>query len=195
MSTMDLIANETIEALRPHATPAEMQRAILLTNDVRKAMVSLKEESSQVTRKNLVHAEQVQAEFVGDLVNRYLSGSSDTPDTADDRFPHKLAAWEYLRDSGWQIGRSQFYEHCKQGRLPRKDGHYLRDDVDRYAKLHCKRVVPPWWPYPVQTVGLIWLPCCATWASAASMSCMWRQASGSMAHCCGLGWWMSCCCI
>lgn len=138
MSTMDLIANETIEALRPHATPAEMQRAILLTNDVRKAMVALKEESSQATRKNLVHAEQVQAEFVGDLVNRYLSGSSDTPDTTDDRFPHKLAAWEYLRDSGWQIGRSQFYEHCKQGRLPRKDGHYLRDDVDRYAKLHCK---------------------------------------------------------
>lgn len=56
----------------------------------------------------------------------------------DDHFPHKLAAWEYLRDSGWQIGRSQFYEHCKQGRLPRKDGRYLRTDVDRYAKTHCK---------------------------------------------------------
>lgn len=59
-------------------------------------------------------------------------------DTADDHFPHKLAAWEYLRDSGWQIGRSQFYEHCKQGRLPRKDGRYLRADVDRYAATHCK---------------------------------------------------------
>lgn len=59
-------------------------------------------------------------------------------DTSDDHFPHKLAAWEYLRDSGWQIGRSQFYEHCKQGRLPRKDGRYLRSDVDRYAENHCK---------------------------------------------------------
>lgn len=56
----------------------------------------------------------------------------------DETFPHKLAAWEYLRDSGWQIGRSQFYEHCKQGRLPRKDGGYLRVDVDRYAENHCK---------------------------------------------------------
>jgi hypothetical protein len=59
-------------------------------------------------------------------------------DTTDDHFPHKLAAWEYLRDSGWQIGRSQFYEHCKQGRLARKKGRYLRADVDRYAAIHCK---------------------------------------------------------
>lgn len=135
---MDLIANETIEALRPHATPAEMQRAILLTNDVRKAMVALKEESSTANRKNLIDAESVQAEFIGDLIGRYLGGSADAADLADDHFPHKLAAWEYLRDSGWKIGRSQFYEHCKQGRLPRKDGRYLRADVDRYAENHCK---------------------------------------------------------
>ncbi len=59
-------------------------------------------------------------------------------DTVDDTFPHKLAAWEYLRDSGWKIGRSQFYEHCNQGRLPFKDGRYLRADIDRYAEHHCK---------------------------------------------------------
>jgi hypothetical protein len=57
----------------------------------------------------------------------------------DDAFANKLEAWQYLQDSGWQIGRSQFYEHCKQGRLPRgKDGRYLRANVDRYAENHCR---------------------------------------------------------
>lgn len=60
---------------------------------------------------------------------------------SDDYFDKRIEAWEYLKDSGWQIGRSQFYEHIKQGRLPRtKDGRYRREDVDRYAQNHCRLV-------------------------------------------------------
>ncbi|MGI6655247.1 MAG: hypothetical protein ACOX5Z_00145 [Desulfobulbus sp.] len=63
------------------------------------------------------------------------------PPEPDDIFPHRLAAWGYLRDSGWQISRAQFYEHCAQGRLRRqKDGTYRIRDVDLYAKTHCKRL-------------------------------------------------------
>jgi hypothetical protein len=69
-----------------------------------------------------------------DLSSDLCPPSSDP----DDIFTTKLDAWHYLQDSGWQIGRSQFYEHCKQGRLPRKDGRYLRADVDRYAEHHCR---------------------------------------------------------
>lgn len=59
----------------------------------------------------------------------------------DDHFPNKLEAWQYLQDSGWQIGRSQFYQHCKDGRLRREaDGRYSREAVDRYAKIHCRLV-------------------------------------------------------
>ena len=74
--------------------------------------------------------------------SRRQAAESLSPDTClldpDDFFATKLDAWQYLQDSGWQIGRSQFYEHCKQGRLPRKDGRYLRADVDRYAQHHCR---------------------------------------------------------
>lgn len=58
---------------------------------------------------------------------------------SDDTFPNRLEAWQYLQDSGWQIGRSQFYQHCKEGRLVReKDGTYRRERVDKYASLHCR---------------------------------------------------------
>jgi len=70
-----------------------------------------------------------------------IMNETETPDVlkdTDDIFATRLDAWQYLQDSGWQIGRSRFYEHCKEGRLPRKDGRYLRADVDRYAKNHCR---------------------------------------------------------
>lgn len=63
---------------------------------------------------------------------------SETPET----FTSRSAAWQYLRDSGeWQISQTQFYQHCAQGRLRRqRDGTYLRADVDKYAKLHCRQI-------------------------------------------------------
>lgn len=57
----------------------------------------------------------------------------------DDTFASRLDAWRYLQDSGWQIGRSQFYAHCKEGRLRReKSGVYTQAAVDKYARLHCR---------------------------------------------------------
>lgn len=60
----------------------------------------------------------------------------------DDLFANRLEAWQYLQDSGWQIGRSQFYEHCKEGRLlrDRATGKYAQAAVDRYAEIHCRRI-------------------------------------------------------
>lgn len=140
---IDLFASETLEALRPVVSPADYRKATVVTADARRAMAALGAESSVANRRNFAQAEAALQEFVGGLVERHLNPSTDQAastdtDETDDHFPHKLAAWEYLRDSGWQISKSQFYEHCKQGRLPRKDGHYLRADVDRYAKTHCK---------------------------------------------------------
>lgn len=54
----------------------------------------------------------------------------------------KLDVWRYLKEDGWQIGRSQFYEHCKDGLLrPERDtGRYTLQAIDKYAGLHLKRV-------------------------------------------------------
>ena len=55
-----------------------------------------------------------------------------------DTFPHRVAVWKYLCESGWKISRSQFYEHCSDGKLARQeDGSYLRSDADKYAGTHC----------------------------------------------------------
>lgn len=77
-----------------------------------------------------------------DLIDDLDPGAAaEADDELPASFPNRLAAWEYLRDEGWQIGRAQFYEHCREGRLPRQpDGTYLRRHVDRYAAYHCRRV-------------------------------------------------------
>ncbi|BCL59951.1 hypothetical protein DGMP_06440 [Desulfomarina profundi] len=60
---------------------------------------------------------------------------------AETLFSSKIKAWEYLVDNGWQISRSQFYEHCRDGLLrPRKsDGAYTVKAVEKYATLHVKK--------------------------------------------------------
>lgn len=55
-------------------------------------------------------------------------------------FHTKLDVWQYLKDEGWAIGRSQFYQHCKDGLLrpDKATGQYLLSSVEKYAKLHLK---------------------------------------------------------
>jgi len=70
-----------------------------------------------------------------------VAPDDEQPDeNQEDIFATRLDAWQYLQDSGWQIGRSQFYQHCKEGRLlrDRKTGKYLQAAVDKYAALHCR---------------------------------------------------------
>lgn len=57
-------------------------------------------------------------------------------------FKSKIAVHRFLEEQGWQISKSQFYDHCKEGRLrpSRTDGKYLLSAVEKYAKLHCRRV-------------------------------------------------------
>ena len=139
---MDFLANDTLVLLKEKATTDEYRKASVLTVAVRKALAALTEKSSVANHKNYKESEKVHTEYVGGLAKKYLLAavSNTESGTEDDTFANRLEAWQYLQDSGWQIGRSQFYEHCKQGRLPRKDGRYLRADVDRYAGTHCRLV-------------------------------------------------------
>jgi hypothetical protein len=55
-------------------------------------------------------------------------------------FPSKKDVFSYLIDSGWQIGRSQFYEHCRQLLVrPTNEGKFEKKDVDRYAKRYLRQ--------------------------------------------------------
>ncbi len=56
-------------------------------------------------------------------------------------FKSKIAVHRWLEDNGWQISKSQFYDHCRDGLLrPAKaDGKYRLKAVERYASLHVKK--------------------------------------------------------
>lgn len=59
-------------------------------------------------------------------------------------FKNKLAAWNHLIESGWQIGKSQFYDHCKEGflrpiRSGENKGKYALSAVEKYAKLNVRQ--------------------------------------------------------
>lgn len=55
-------------------------------------------------------------------------------------FSSKKEVYQYLIDAGWQIGRSQFYEHCKVKLLsPNKEGKFEQKVIDRYAKKNLRR--------------------------------------------------------
>ncbi len=57
-----------------------------------------------------------------------------------ENFTSKKAALDHLVASGWQIGQSQFYSHCKQMLLrPEKEGGYAVKAVEKYAGLHLRR--------------------------------------------------------
>lgn len=114
----------------------QRQRAIVIHNAVVKCTKAYNSDSTAANLRDLKAAEAEWDRIVAEVVSENKIEIADNQ--TDDHFSNRLEAWQYLQDSGWQIGRSQFYEHCKQGRLPRKDGRYLRADVDRYAQNHCR---------------------------------------------------------
>lgn len=60
---------------------------------------------------------------------------------ADTNFKSKIAVHRWLEENGWQISKSQFYDHCKDGLLrPAKaDCKYRLKAVKKYAAIHVKK--------------------------------------------------------
>ena len=63
--------------------------------------------------------------------------------TMPDLFRKKSTVFTYLQDAGYDISRSQFYAHCRDGlllpvRSGENKGKYKLSTVQRYASLHVK---------------------------------------------------------
>lgn len=60
--------------------------------------------------------------------------------TTETEIKSKAAVFRWLEDNGWEISRSQFYDHCRDGLLRKKKGGkvYTLVAVKKYAKLNCK---------------------------------------------------------
>ena len=56
-------------------------------------------------------------------------------------FPTRAAVLKHLQTTGWQVGRSAFYQHCDEGKLARSDdGTYSAEAVTHYAQTFCRRL-------------------------------------------------------
>jgi hypothetical protein len=65
-----------------------------------------------------------------------ITTGSNPPETR----PNRLRAWEYLRDGGWKIGRSSFYNDVRNGLIrPDASGAFAHGKLDKYATLHLRR--------------------------------------------------------
>jgi len=48
---------------------------------------------------------------------------------------------KYLHTKGWKVAKRTLYQHRKEGRLrPKEDGTFEMKDVDKYARLHLKKL-------------------------------------------------------
>lgn len=57
-----------------------------------------------------------------------------------DTFKSKIAVHRWLLENGYEISKSQFYAHCKDGLLrQKKGGGYSERSVKKYASLHVKK--------------------------------------------------------
>ncbi len=55
------------------------------------------------------------------------------------QFKSKAAVLRWLEENGWQISKTQFYDHCRDGMLRARKGVYSLKAVQKYASLHVKK--------------------------------------------------------
>lgn len=66
---------------------------------------------------------------------------TSTPEKNDLVFKNPLAVVQYLRESGYKIGKSALYKYVSEGRLkPQKDGTYSGKVILRFAAMYLKRI-------------------------------------------------------
>lgn len=60
-------------------------------------------------------------------------------DNQESTFKNVLKVVDYLRRSGWKVGKQTVYNHFQEGKLhTRKDGLFYSTDIDKYATNHLK---------------------------------------------------------
>lgn len=124
----------------PGISDADKARYTVFHNAVIKCTKLYNEDPTASKLRDLRAAEKGLADLKTELAEA-APAKKQTEKTTSPLFPSRTTAWTYLRDNGWLIGRTKFYEDCREGRLPReKNGKYTRANVEAYAATYCRRV-------------------------------------------------------
>ena len=76
----EITAEWLIKKLKDKATQLELSKITLFSNDVKRALLALNQESSLTNRKNLADAENVQSAFFSQLQEKYRQTIQDAID-------------------------------------------------------------------------------------------------------------------
>lgn len=102
-------------------------------NAVRNTMVAYNEKPTVTNKKNWDAAKAAHAELAEKITEKISAPSSQAPEFTDTK--NAAAVLRYLHTNGWQVEKTQFYLHVKQGKLARNEqGLFTRRVVLRYAK-------------------------------------------------------------
>ncbi len=134
----DYFSDEFAEQITPLLDGNDLRKFKLLRLDYKNAFTRMAKQSTPANRKNHDEAEEAFTLFAEHLEQRYLS-KDDAGQEVPETFATKASVWEFLKGEEYIIGRSQFYQHCKDGLLRPRRGEYLLKDVTKYAKLHLRR--------------------------------------------------------
>ena len=76
----EITAEWLVDELKGKATQLEISKISLFSNDVKRALIALNQESSLTNRKNLADAESVQTAFFSQLWEKYIAGEQKESD-------------------------------------------------------------------------------------------------------------------
>lgn len=107
------------------------ENGALLLYAHRKAQIAVRDNPSAQNLRSMKMAKEALDEFVASL------GGGASADSFDNLF----AVLAYLQGAGWKIGKSNLYQHRKDGKIiPNEDGVFTRAAVDKYARTFLRQV-------------------------------------------------------
>ena len=124
---------ERVIALEKVATRDEYTRLQVMYSAKMKTLALYNEEPTAPHLRDMKAADAVFTETLEQIENAY------TPSGDTKKLSSKLEVWNYLKEEGYDIGRSQFYKHCKDGLCrPDKSGEYSLAKVIKYARQYLR---------------------------------------------------------
>lgn len=114
---IDLLTPEKIAQLKERgATDAELRKITLLSNDLKRAMVAFRDESSTSVRKNYIEADDAYQQYAAELLKKYQEKTRPAPES--ECFASRKEAYEWLVANGYAVSVGKFYQDIKQNGFP-----------------------------------------------------------------------------
>lgn len=107
-------------------------------------LISAKEEAKAKVLENPTNSNLQALERANKMLEVKMKETGGTQNIEFKETSSGAAVLRYLQDSGWQIEKSQFYEHIREGKLSKSKGKgkgvYTKKKVDRYAVTWLRRI-------------------------------------------------------